>query len=230
LTDGNGLSNNSSPILLFNPQNPAAPFDARIFHHSPPFRRAGQTNPVPDLDDKSLQVIHKISPSGSGSYSWGVGGPGGMFVANITGPSASDIIRIDRCARVGQTVTISTSAASAKVGSVSVAGGPKDPNTLKLFELAGLQIHPAAEISMHVENNGAQLVVQNAGIATQIGLSMQSGTNATNKAVRSGVPLAAGSVTRLTPTDWSTQGITRSPVSLELLDKVGGKVISASTI
>ncbi len=83
---------------------------------------------------------------------------------------------------------------------------------------------------MHVENNGSQLIVQNTGAATQVGLSMQSGTNAANKAVRSAVPLAAGSVTRLTPTDWSAQGITRSQVSLELLDKVGGKVISASTI
>jgi hypothetical protein len=135
-------------------------------------------------------------------------------------------------ARPGQAVTLSAGTGTApKAASLTLVGatGAK-PAQARLFELTGVPMVAGSGVTVQLDNAGHELVIQNPGAAATIGLRIQSGTNATNSALRPATAIPAGAVVKLSPADWTAGNIARAPVTVQHLDKVGGNVVNQTQI
>ncbi|MBD5633156.1 MAG: hypothetical protein IAI49_01655, partial [Candidatus Eremiobacteraeota bacterium] len=220
---------NAAPVLLSTPRDPATPFDAYTLQRTPPLRRAGQTTAVPDVDANSLVISHAIAPKASGTYQWMMRGPGGAVIANVEGGLTNDTIQVTQIARAAQAVTFTTASGATPKKTTLTLVGPQMDSSVRSFALSEVAIAPGQSITVHLENAGQELIVQNSGAPLQVTLNVQAGTQAGAVATRPGLTLAAG-VTRLKPTDWSVAGIAHSTVSTEQLDRVGGTVLKHALI
>ena len=218
-----------APMLLFNPQNPAAPFQAYRIGRPPPFRRAGQSAPVADHDARALQVIHQVAPGRSGTYEWMMRGPAGSFHAAVAGEASADTVTVDNLARAGQRVTLATAARTAKQVTLTVTGGQSGTAAAKAFTLSKVPMLAGPALSVATESAGQTLVVHNLGPAVQFGLQLQAGAKATAQP-RPAVQVEAGKAVRFTPKDWSPNNLPHAPITMERLDGPGGRVLETAQI
>jgi hypothetical protein len=95
------------------------------------------------------------------------------------------------------------------------------------FVIDNLSLTSADSVRAQLTDGGKQLVLENSGPAKTFDLRLLSGLSATEIASRSGLSLDAGSITRISPSDWSAAA---GPVALQLLDATGTKVLKTQLV
>jgi len=131
-----------------------------------------------------------------------------------------------------QNVTVQfPNATEARQVSMTVTGWRgEDRKQARSFVLENMLLDGSDSVRAQITDGGRELMVENLGPARTFTLRLTVGLKADTVAVRTNVPLDAGSVVRLRPTDWTPAAPAAAPIHLDVLDKSGLKVLRTLTV
>ena len=173
------------------------------------------------------QLTHQVA-SGSGAYTWAIRSAGGSAAADIPGgASTADTLSLSKPGAAEQTlsITLGTSPTPRPVNltlaNSASAGAPK----IRIFKLTNVSLQAGQAFSAGLTTDGSQIVIENAGAPVTLALEIQAGLGPTAMVSRPSVTLQAGKAAIIQPDSWDPVQIGSSPVSMSVLDKVGGTVL-----
>ncbi|HVQ96264.1 MAG TPA: hypothetical protein VMU51_34925 [Mycobacteriales bacterium] len=157
---------------------------------------------------------------GGGTYRWAFRAP--AFGAVLTSRAAAVADRIS-AARAGEDSSVAFTVdpgGSAKEISLILDGMPRSPRT-RQFLVDRLSVAPKQRIAARLRDGGREVLLENSGGETTARIRVRAEPGTAPTPGRQ-VPLAAGKVTRVRPTDWSPGQVGTAPLRVEVRDTVDG--------
>ena len=179
----------------------------------------------------SLDTLHfQIHGKGNGGIRWIALAP--RMSASVAATSEAGVLNSIHLGGPGghfQHVTVQfPSATKTRDVSLTLSGWRGDDRgQTRSFALENLSLDKTDSIRAQLTDGGKQLILENAGAAKTFNLRLVAGLSGKEVAVRNGLSLDAGSLTRISPTDWAAAA---APIALQLLDPTGNKVLKTQNV
>jgi hypothetical protein len=106
-----------------------------------------------------------------------------------------------------------------------VSSGSAGPSQIRVFSLSNVALQAGVAFTASLTSDGSQIVLENAGAAVTLALEIRAGLGPQAMVSRPAVTLEAGKAAIIQPDSWDPAQIATSPVSMSVLDKVGGAVL-----
>ena len=173
------------------------------------------------------QLTHEVTP-GSGAYTWAIRSAGTSAAAAVPGGAqTADVLSLSKPGAVEQalSVTLGTSPQPRAVSLTLVNSGSAGPSQFRVFTLSNVALKAGEAFTASLTSDGSQIVLENAGSPVTLALEIRAGLGPQAMVSRPSVTLEAGKAAIIQPDSWDPAQIATSPVSMSVLDKVGGAVL-----
>jgi len=173
------------------------------------------------------QLTHEVAP-GSGAYTWAIRSAGASAAAAVPGGAqTADVLSLSKpgAAEQALSVTLGTSPQPRQVNLTLVSSGSAGPSQIRVFSLSNVALQAGEAFTASLTSDGSQIVLENAGAPVTLALEIRAGLGSQAMVSRPSVTLEAGKAAIIQPDSWDPAQIATSPVSMSVLDKVGGAVL-----
>jgi hypothetical protein len=195
--------------------------------------RTPVVEPVEALLGADAALTFEVQGVAGSTYTWGMRSPAGSAVVTVpgSGDAAGDVIHVANVARSLPAVTLRAGGSASKTAAVTLIGPVvTGSERTRLFEVSGVPVAAGPGITLQLDPSGNEVVVVNTGAAATLSIRMQSGSDAANSVTRAAISLDAGTVHSIAPADWAATALSSAPVTLKLLDKIGGTVLKQTQV
>jgi hypothetical protein len=173
------------------------------------------------------QLTHEVAP-GAGAYTWAIRSAGSSATAGIPGgATTNDLLSLSKPGASEQAISVKlgTSPQPRPVNLTLVNSASAGADKIRTFKLTNVALQPGQAFTANLTADGSQIVLDNAGGQVTLALEIQAGLGPTAMVSRPAVTLQAGKAAIIQPDSWDPIQIGSSPVTMSILDKVGGTVI-----
>ena len=173
------------------------------------------------------QLTHEVAP-GAGAYTWAIRSAGSSAAAGIPGgATTNDLLSLSKPGASEQAISVKlgTSPQPRPVSLTLVNSASAGADKIRTFKLTNVALQPGQAFTANLTADGSQIVLDNAGGQVTLALEIQAGLGPTAMVSRPAVTLQAGKAAIIQPDSWDPIQIGSSPVTMSILDKVGGTVI-----
>ena len=173
------------------------------------------------------QLTHEVAP-GSGAYTWAIRSAGASAAAAVPGGAqTADVLSLSKPGSAEQalSITLGTSPQPRAVNLTLANSASAGLSKVRVFTLSNLSLEAGQAFTAGLTTDGSQIVLENAGAPVTLALEIRAGLGPMAMVSRPSVTLQAGKAAIIQPDSWDPAQIATSPVSISVLDKVGGTVL-----
>jgi hypothetical protein len=165
---------------------------------------------------------------GSGAYTWAIRSAGASAAAAVPGGAqTADVLSLSKPGSAEQalSITLGTSPQPRAVNLTLANSASAGLSKVRVFTLSNLSLEAGQAFTAGLTTDGSQIVLENAGAPVTLALEIRAGLGPMAMVSRPSVTLQAGKAAIIQPDSWDPAQIATSPVSMSVLDKVGGTVL-----
>ena len=173
------------------------------------------------------ELKHEVAP-GSGDYTWAIRSAGISVAAAVPGGAqTADMLSLSKpgAAEQALSITLGTSAQPRAVNLTLANSAGAGQSKIRVFNLSNVSLEAGQAFTAGLTSDGSQIVLENAGGQVTLSLEIRAGLGAQALVSRPSVILQAGTTAVIQPDSWDPLQIAASPVTMSVLDKVGGTVL-----
>jgi hypothetical protein len=177
------------------------------------------------------QLRWELSSLDGTPSTWAMRSGSGSIATEVDGAPSHDIIELASALDGVPAVTLHSSDANvARTAKVTLVGPTMDAGVAtRVITVSALALSATAGVTVQLIDNGNTVAISNAAGEAECSITIAAGLNDQSPATRSAIPLPAGVVTTITPSDWAS-GLSTQQLNLQHLSQLGGTVIQQSMI